>query len=631
MTATLRWIYLGATLALLPAVYGEKMRPAEEPEEVGLVSIGPSYFPTPESAKTFALPNAGFETSIRSGDGWSLSGWETGTVEPPEGDAFLLGSEGANLRLSYSDLPVRSNQTYLLSFWLRSNQSVRGTFSSETEAVRYGKHIPLSLPDTQNEWKRVGFYVRAAPGATSARLSIGSKGGPALAIDEVRFREATEGEFSRAYAGWRELYPERDLSPRETDGQHLALFVEKLSKPKEPIKPLLVYGIGSSYTNMLGNGERLIQHIRERFPEAPPVIYKKHVGSAVNYDFTRGWMRQLVAGEQPDLVILYSGGEPEDLDRLLTDFRARSTADIIVASLHLRERDVEISPDTIDNAQWDGVRAVAAKHGVEFVESRREQAAYLQKLGQPIEYLLKDAVHQNDHGALVINENIVRHITATERPSYDPSRRENRVVSTDLEFTFTGNRVDLIAETGPGGGIADLFIDDIPAADFPAFRTTLIIPGAQNHKPDRGSTADRAPHAISLGENIIPQQWTIEMTSDTGDYQLTGSETGEDGKGNSSIDFVSKSGQIMIPTDLWRRRLNPDGSHSNRSGDTFTWEVQRTTAPTINLKADTPGVIAIPLVQNTTNAPHTVTLKPRVGAKLRVKAYHTFRPPLTTD
>ncbi|MEM1297547.1 MAG: SGNH/GDSL hydrolase family protein, partial [Verrucomicrobiota bacterium] len=552
MKTTLRRIHLGATLALLSVAHGEKMRPAEEPEEVGLVSIGASYFPTPEGAKSFALPNSGFETSIKSGEGWVLSGWDEGTDEVPEGQTYLSGSRGANLRISVSGLPVVGGQPYLLSLWLRSNQAVRGTFSSETEAIRYGKHVPLALPDTNGAWKRVGFYVRAAPGATSARFSWGGNKSPALAIDEIRFRKASEAEFTKAYEGWRSQYPQRDLSARPTDGRHLALFLRKLTQPQEPAQPLLVYGIGSSYTNMLGNGERLIQHVRERFPQAPPIIYKKHVGSAVNYDFTRGWMRQLVAGQQPDLVILYSGGEAEDLDRLLTDFRARSTADIIVASLHLRERDVEISPETIDNAQWDGIREIAAKHGVEFVENRREQAAYLQDLGEPIDYLLKDAVHQSDHGALVINENIVRHLSLNDNPAYDPAERERRILTSDLEITFTGNRIDLIAKTGPTGGTADVFINDIPAAEYPAFCTTLIIPGPQNHRPERGSTSDRAPHAVELGQNIVPQRWTIRMTSDTGDYELMGSTTGKDGRGNSDRDFTSRSGQITVRSDLWR-------------------------------------------------------------------------------
>jgi hypothetical protein len=33
----------------------------------------------------------------------------------------------------------------------------------------------------------------------------------------------------------------------------------------------------------------------------------------------------------------------------------------------------------------------------------------------------------------------------------------------------------------------------------------------------------RSPHAVELGSNIVPQTWTITMTSNTGDYRLEGS------------------------------------------------------------------------------------------------------------
>jgi len=654
------WIVLAAVFpCLLSSALAERMRPAEEPEEVGLVSEGSTYFPIPDGVEPAEIPNADFEDKIRSGDGWTLLNWDQVSGEAPQGENYLQAEEGEPLRLLYDGLPTVAWRPYLISLWVRSTSEIRGAYIASSR-IRYGTSTPLYIPDTKGEWRRVGFYVRAPYEATTAKVMFSVPKAPELAVDDLQVREATEAEFAKAYAGWRSQYPKRDLSPRPEDGQNLPLFLRKLQAPREPGRPLLVMGIGSSYTNMLGNGERLVQHLQERFPNAPPIRYWKHVGSAVEFDYTQGWMQQLVVAEQPDLVILYSGGNAEDLDQLLTDFRARSTADIIIASLHLRERDVEITPETIDNEQWDTIREVAAKHGVEFVESRREWAAYLQELGEDIPYLLKDAVHQSDYGALVINENIVRHITPSHSPAYDPEERERRILATrpesiregetlsqtgawssdgkslvtsekgaSLKLRFKGNRVDLVGLRQSGGGSVEVTIDGIPAQEFPAFNTTLIVPGDDNHRPARGSTSDRSPHAIRLGENIVPQEWMIQMTSDKGDYELIGSVTGKDGEGNNGADFTSDSGQITVSTALWRRRLESDGSYSNLTGDVFGWSVVRATKAKVPFSVGgKTGLFVSTLVKNTSNGWHEVEVTCQGDGEVQIRGFDVYEPPL---
>ena len=68
------------------------------------------------------------------------------------------------------------------------------------------------------------------------------------------------------------------------------------------------------------------------------------------------------------------------------------------------------------------------------------------------------------------------------------------------------------------------------------------------------------------------------MTSDTGDYELTGSITGEDGVGNAFGPFASASGQIQIDPELWRR------AERNRTGDRFTFQVRRSVLSEISFQ-----------------------------------------------
>ncbi len=530
-------LWFGLVLVLSPVMTpAQEMQKAEEPDEVGLIRFQPEL--TSNQADSLPLKVTRFRP----------------------GNPLVTAGE------------IEGGLPYCYTVTVRNHQPVVGRVSFDSEEVYYGKHVPLQMPNTEGEWKRISFYFRTAPGTVGATMQFGKVANDGLLeIKAPHLRVASEEEFTAAWKQWRSRYPARDLTARPGDGGNLKRFIGLLQDPPPGVDELLVYGIGSSYTNMLGNGERLIQWVREHFPHAPRIIYKKHVGSAVAYDFSRGWMRQLVLGEKPDLVILYSEGTGEDLEKLLRDFRSHSAADVIVASLHLRERAKENTPDTVNTAQWREVRAVAEKYGCEWVDNRVEHAAYLTKHGKPIEWLLKDAVHQSDHGALVINENIVRHLVPQDVPGI--------ALVKELPARTDAYRIDLYGKRSPKGKISQVHINGKPANEFPAFVTTVIVPGAKNNKPARGSAADRSPHLARLGDlkKVIPQTWTLKMTSDTGDYQLIGSVTGPDGGGNNVDDVTSDSGQVIVPSALWRRRINPDGSHANLTGDVFTWEVKRAT------------------------------------------------------
>lgn len=545
------------------------------------------------------------------------------------------------------EVPVREGAPYLIEARVSTRAALSGGANFEAPAIYYGRTVPLWIPDTGGVERRVGLFFRAPASATSARIQFGPRGRANGIPRDLRVREATEAEAAAAYDRWRAQFPPRDLSPRPGDGRHLSHFTAQLTEPIAPREPLRIVGIGSSYTNLLGNGERLIRWIQERFPDAPPVIYEKHVGSAVEYDFTRGWMRQHVLGRRPDLVILYSGGKAADLEKLLADFRAHSTADVMVASLHLRAQDGEISEATVETPEWRAIREVALKYGCEWVDNRREWADYLLAKGKEIPWLLKDPVHQNDHGALVINENLCRHLVASPGAPVD---RRIRVIRPGenadgesvigslgsggrVRVTFRGHRIDLIGRRSARGGripAGNLMLDGRALDEVPAFLTTVIQPGAGNHRPERGSAADRSPHLVRLGdpETLVPQRWTIRMIGDAGAYELIGSVTGHDGFGHNGGDFTGRSGQITVPTALWRRRFEADGvTYSNRDGDTFTWEVHRATASAVEFRGGPPGeVFTLTLADQLASGSHTLEIGPVSGGEAELIGFRIHEP-----
>lgn len=422
--------------------------------------------------------------------------------------------------------------------------------------------------------------------------------------------------------------PEYVAKADGADGQHLALTIQKLKQGITPARPFLVWAVGSSYTNMLGSGEFWQEEIPKRFPNAPQIEYKKMVGNSCPWQYARGWLRHLVIPDQPDLIITYTIGNPQDLEKLILEIRQHSTADIIVPSIHWRESDAAEWGRTENSLQQnvEQVREVCRKYQVEFIENRRDWSAYLIANKLPISALLKDAVHQSDYGAKIINSNILAHFRQPEAFSYKPESRERRVTAPtakdgSIKLTFTGNRIDLIGKKSTAGGSTRVLIDGQPADRLDAFLMSYVLPDEKNHKEGKGSVPrDQAPHAITLGEKIIPQAWKIVMTSDEGDYELTGSVTGPDGQGNAFKPFTSASRQIIIDPELWRR------AERTGRGDSFTWDIRRAGVSEVSFKGTDGEVFVTRLVQSLSNTLHTLELLPT--GKVNVEAFDVFEPPI---
>jgi hypothetical protein len=442
-----------------------------------------------------------------------------------------------------------------------------------------------------------------------------------------------------------------EAPPRPTDGANLALTVEKLEKGFDPERPFLIWAIGSSFTNGLGNGDYLIELIRERFPNAPKIVYKKMAGCSTSYHFLQGWTQHLVIPDQPDLVLIYNFGNTEDLEKVIVLLRRHTTADIVVPTLHwcIPHKPLWGQPD-VRNSHQDppAMRAMCAKYGVEFVENRLEMTQYMTDHKLSVEDLLADSVHENRYAAKMTVMNIARHIHRPENLNYDPRSRERRVEAESsaatrsgdwqpgqggaaviakgsgdaITLAFTGNRIDLIGWRSPEGGSAEVWIDGQLADQTPVFYAGYVEPDNRNAVQPPMPPRDRSPHGVRLAGNLVPQKWTITMTSDQGDFELLGSVTGPDGKGNAFKPFTSNSGQIQIDPALWRE------ARTNRTGDTFRFEVYRPTVGRVEYRAAQAEKFRLHLAENLPNGPHTLKLVAKGDGPMSIDAFDVFEPPL---
>lgn len=603
--------------------------------------------------------------------------------EAPEGKAYLRITANKASLLRSPDFELKSNKPHLLSMWIRSNTRVvhcplfwfDAGLDTISPFVNSFVQLPWTaytgqpynsykgLPDTKGEWKRVGIYFRAPFNVVRAHWTIhcDSTDNNYLDIDDVQLRTATEQEFSEAYSAWRNKFPANEIiTNKEEDGKYLAATVAKLEgKLGIPGKPFLIWGVGSSWTNFLSDLEPWRQFIRQHFPNAPEIVYKRRAGSGTPYEYAHGWVHTQVLEEQPDLVFCYTNGSLEGLEAMLKDIRQHSTADIIIPSLHFFENS-KLIPQQINDPVFDKIRDICQKYNAQFVDNRRELAAWLLKNNQPVKYLLGDPVHQNEIGKLLINENISAHFVKNDNPAYNPEQMEKQLFlpeaykSVDKQFTFSegwelkdkmlvssksganikigfsGNRIDLIGLKTTVGGDLKIIIDDKPAGQFPAYFISFVEPAITNmshfgtFSRYSGGNNDTGPHGVWLGNDINPQTWTIRMTDNEGNYELRGRKTRLDGNGNNRKMFESKSGQIIIDPALWR---HPE---SNINGDYWTFNVYRCTTNKVNFKSalDKPEVFSIPLAQNLTNGPHTLEIIYEGAGEVSIGSFYVFTPML---
>jgi hypothetical protein len=604
-------------------------------EQRGLVNVTEQEIPVPPGTQSIPIEGGDLEGPQWRG-GWTRSG--TTLVEAPDapqGKGYARMEQKAGSAVFFPIVRlVPGVQQYYLSFALRLKTpaplwSMIGLDGSERPQT-FGSSFP-ELPSTEGRWRRVGLYVWAPLQAETLRFAFRideatAAAGQFVDFDDVRLRTATPQELAKAYAAQRRHYPDYDALPRPGDGRNLALSVTKWKGRGLPGKPFVIWAVGSSWTNSQRDGYPLLLAIRQRFPQAPTLIYKKRAGSGTPWDFARGWLRQYILADNPDLILTYTNGDPDKLDDMLASIRARSTADIIVPSLHYFQK-TELSEKERDQGvvDWAKVRAVCRKHGAEFVENRAELYDYLKRIGQPPAVMVGDPVHQNEHGYIRIWDNITRHVADPGAFSYDPQDRERtltpdgkggrdgegfRTEGDRVKIRFRGNRIDLAA-AGPLR--AQITLDGIAGETYPAYVMTYIQPGAKNTLILKGpGPGDVAPHEVELLSQVVPQTWTITMVDDAGDYELSGSVTGPDGRGHVLTAFTSRSGQVRLDPALWRHiDKNPKTgkvTYPNAKGDTFTFDVRRAVDAQIQVQPRGAAAVAICVARQLRNTWHELTL-----------------------
>ena len=337
----------------------------------------------------------------------------------------------------------------------------------------------------------------------------------------------------------------------------------------------------------------LIQRLRERYPGTTIVAENRAIG---------GWfvfrMQKLIKHDilrwQPDLVLFSAyQGTAEAWERLLSELRSETTADIVIRTQHVDANEKPDSPR--ETAESVTLRRLAGTYGVELIEVRNEWLDYLRANNLQPRDLLRDNVHLNAKGETLMallyerhfrykppaggwvdrvrrfdvgefiedhrREGIVLEGQGWNRKVWDRVARSNSAEDR-LRLRFRGTRVDLVMPTTHGR--ATVLIDGKKPSELNLFHGTR----PQNRTMDSG--APNVPMTYHTGANMQAETWVLTLTEGNADadekkanqrvkFRLVGSKTGFDGEGQNDRTFTSNSGRITIlPSDWMTEQEAPD-------------------------------------------------------------------------
>jgi hypothetical protein len=379
-----------------------------------------------------------------------------------------------------------------------------------------------------------------------------------------------------AVGTWLKRRQEADIV---SDQQKIARTLEiiRTSTPTNP-KVLKVLFYGQSITRS-GWHNAVVAHWREKYPNTVFVVENRALGGFASQYLVRT-TEQDIAAFYPDLIIFHVYGDHHSYEKILRMFRSLTAADVILQTDH---GDGLPDPPCAEGLQlslqrklgcagmlwvhqrlwhdemsYHKIPALARKYGMA-VEPQRIwwREFLLQKQVDPRSMLMSDGLHPNEKGKELIAaffnryfDNLVEHWNGEVEQNV-VSIPPGGTTHTDGTETvdFDGSRLELLSNR--------------PLAVWPSVTIDKLSPKDIDgcYQVTRSSPLKSVPdwpalRRITLLHDHAPEDWTVTITNMTPDqrsfaFTVSASASGDEGRGDSSHNFVSKSGRLSIDADDW--------------------------------------------------------------------------------
>jgi hypothetical protein len=342
-------------------------------------------------------------------------------------------------------------------------------------------------------------------------------------------------------------------------------------------KILKVLFYGQSITRS-GWDEAVIEHWHLRYPNTVFVVQNRALGGFASPQLLRT-TEQDIATFYPDLIIFHVYGDHRAYEQIIRLFRSHTAADIIVQTDHGEQLPDASCPEGLrltlhrppgcrgvfwlrqrnwyDEMSYHIIPRLAKRYGLAMEPQRVWWREYLLHTHLRPEALLVDDIHPNEKGKELIAAFFSRYFDSLVDAW--KGQQEHSVVSIparSLEgtggqetFSFEGSRVELITTRRI------------------VVRPTITVDGRSPKDMDgcylatRASSIGTVPdwpavRRIVLTHDHIAEDWTAIMTQISPNqksfaFTVEASKAGNEGSGDSSHDFVSRSGILGIEAQDW--------------------------------------------------------------------------------
>jgi len=393
----------------------------------------------------------------------------------------------------------------------------------------------------------------------------------------------------------------------------------------------------------------IVADLRERFPNADIEATNPSIGG-----FMSNWLKDTMYADgypaNADLICLHDYGtnDRSEMEEMFANLRHLTTAEVMPFTHHLAgQRGWEKGQDR----DSDLIKQLADKHGFEVVDIRTDWKRYLKFSNAEPRTFLKDVIHLAPNGEALWAKFALPHFKYL--PDAKPEWRDRIKVYTPdgkrfvaaqaeyptggvmltqpLKLAFRGARVDILGNPTPGArlGTAKVLIDGKAPSTF----REVYYCTRGSRPPDFFWPMIRR---AEVGGNPVAEDWKITFTKISTDgsdfeYDVTGSVTGHDGKGNARERFVSRSGRLVIDPrwfmvaplikQVRKGKPYPDGTTCTISVRGNFVDVWKPLLPTNAASED-----RYTLASGLSDGPHTLEIIPNQDGELPLRAVVVHQP-----
>jgi len=457
----------------------------------------------------------------------------------------------------------------------------------------------------------------------------------------------------------------------------LNLIGTSTSQHKKKVK-VLVYGQSISKQPW---DTLVFRNLAQRYPECEFDTIDLAIGAAAAQILINPTDIDVV-NFYPDIIIfhVYGANDLTGYLGIIQKVLGKTTAEMAIQTDHfgtVADLDIFVEyggPDTFPN--YDSIKAqlpfaddgfgwssymsmdclpsYAKTYNLELIQNRVEWYKYITEYRSVIPtpaVLTLDSTHLNAWGQYLEANVVIPHLYYKGFPTDPESREQSYVIGKDVDFVngvlslkFAGNRAELIPDV-PNGNYdsAAINVDGIPPSTYAG------IPGYYNHT--RANVIPgydwpwqtMAPMKIGYNTKLIDEEWTITITKVNSEpnrdfnFTVSGSITGPDGSGETTKDFTSNSGRVVI-LNAWWMGANSNGAEwvypdatldTIKPGYTMKWSVVNNFIDTYKPTdiADTTKENSVLLFSGGTNADHTMTITAGPKGTVPIKEIKVYRPP----